>query len=95
MGGNIEINIIAWFSPRQVDLPESPGGITLRVSYCRVCNKEITRHPPIVAELSTPDEIEEARQASRRDGEIFFGHLYTVHRDLFGENPDAPTFIDS
>lgn len=43
----------------------------------------------LVDETATPEELVEAREAGHRDGETFFAHLYTAHRELFGE--DGPS----
>ena len=87
---SIHVNIISWFAPRTVDEKRSDKK-TDRVSYCRVCGKEIVRHKVIEEWTATADEITEARAAGAQDGETFFAHLYTAHRNLFGA--DDPTDI--
>ena len=84
---SIHVEIIAWFTAETVD--EVQGEKVFRAGRCRVCNKEITRHVLLDAETATPEEVSEAREASHRDGETFFAHLYTAHRELFGD--DDPT----
>lgn len=88
-----DIQIIAWFSPRGEDIRGKAG--TVRVNYCRVCDREVTRHALVDPETATEEQIAEARAAGRQDGETFFGHLYSAHRDLFGEGSEAPEFVNS
>lgn len=88
---SVEVNIIAWFTPRRVDIEKS--GKTYRVRYCRVCEKEITRHVLLDEGTATPDELAEASEASHRDGETFFTHLYTAHRAMFGDEDPVTDFM--
>lgn len=72
----VDINIIAWFSPEFVDKKEK--GTWIREARCRACGKTVSS---IVVPETLTDEV---RATARADAELFLAHLQTAHADYWG-----------